>query len=86
MAPIQSRVTKLMRAPSGDARGFYLAKQGHLYLMTGYPRWKYDGIYKDRRMSLDVFPKHMITISGMTEVTVTGKVGCVWKPVSNHTR
>lgn len=42
-----------------------------------------------KRMSLDVlivFPKHMITISGMTALTVTGKVGFVLKTVNNHTR
>lgn len=46
------------------------------------------GFTRTGKMSLGVlivFPMYMITISGMTEVTVTGKVGFVWKTVSNHT-
>lgn len=49
MAPIQSEATTLTGALSGNMRGFYLAKQQHLYLLTGYPRWTYDSIYKDRK-------------------------------------
>lgn len=49
MAPIQSEVPTLAGALSGDVRGFYLAKLQHLYLLTGYPRWTYDSIYKDRK-------------------------------------